>query len=101
MPKQRTKWRYLAMLAVLANCGLSVFAGGGGDQKDAPKPLPPEIIKAWRDAGAEVGWMKTNRFGFLEFEAKGEAVAIPAFRFLTWRQGGVGKRTRPWEGVWA
>ena len=36
MRKQRTKWHYLAMLAVLASCGRSVFAGGGGDQKEAP-----------------------------------------------------------------
>ena len=60
MQKQRTKWHYLAVLAVLTSCGLGVFAGAGADQQDAPKPLPPEIVKAWRDAGAEVGWMKTD-----------------------------------------
>ena len=98
MQKQRTKWHYLAMLAVLASCGLSVFAGGGGDQKDAPKPLPPEIVKAWRDAGAEVGWMKTDsNFGVLQFgQEKGEAGAIPAFRFSAWRRG-AGEAARSWE----
>ncbi len=47
---QRTRWHYLAALAVLASCGLSVCAGADGDKKEAPKPLPPEIVKAWRDA---------------------------------------------------
>src|ERR1017187_1716122 len=58
MQKQATTWLHLAALAVLACCGL----GGCSDPKpktpaaentDAPKSLPREIVKAWRDAGAE------------------------------------------------
>src|SRR5262249_3245991 len=55
--------------------------------KDTPKPLPAEIVKAWRDAGADVGWMKDvpPRLGTYEiwepWREKGEAGAIPAFRF--------------------
>src|SRR6266404_7069124 len=56
MQKQGTTWRYRAALAVLASC--SLFAGAGADKKETPKPLPPEIVKAWRNAGAQVGWMK-------------------------------------------
>ena len=58
MQMQRRTWHYLAGLAVLASFGSGVCAGAGADKKDAPKPLPPEIVKAWRNAGAQVGWMK-------------------------------------------
>ena len=58
MPKQGRRWRYPAILTILASCGLGVFAGVRVDQKIVAKPLPPEIVKAWRNAGAEVGWVK-------------------------------------------
>src|SRR5439155_1197816 len=87
MQKQGTAWHYLAMLAVLASCDQGVFVGAGADKTEAPKPLPPEIVKAWRGAGADVGWMKNvppRRSGY-EFwdpwREKGEAGAMPAFRF--------------------
>ena len=88
MQKQATTWRALAALAVLASCGLSVFAGAGGDKKDAPKPLPPEIVKAWTDADFVVGWMKRGS-NFVQFlsEEKGEAGTIPAFRFRNTKTG--------------
>jgi hypothetical protein len=77
------------MLAVLASCGLRAYADGEGDKKDAPKPLPPEFVKAWRDAGAKVGWMKdappapnAGNAGFWEpYREKGEPGAVPAFRY--------------------
>ena len=40
MQRQGTMWHYLAVLAVLASCGLDVFAGADADKKEAPKPLP-------------------------------------------------------------
>ena len=51
MQMQRTTWHNLAVLAVLASCGLGVFAGAAADKQEAPIPLPPQIIKAWTDAG--------------------------------------------------
>ena len=27
----------------------------------APKPLPENIVTAWKEAGAEVGWMRVTR----------------------------------------
>jgi len=50
----------LTDLAVLASCGVEVSAGAGADKEEAPKPLPPEIVETWRDAGAAVGWMKKD-----------------------------------------
>jgi len=52
------------------------------DQKELPKPLPDNIIKAWKDAGATVGWMKVDASGIPTFVEKPEEGAVPAFRFL-------------------
>src|SRR5262249_417990 len=78
-------WRCLAMLALLACSGLGDFAGAPPEHRDAHKPLPAEIIKAWRDSGSDVGWMKDAPpkacgWGFwVPWREKAEAGAIPAF----------------------
>src|SRR5262245_45555985 len=88
MHHQGTTWLYLAGLVVLASCGLSVCTAADADKTKVPRPLPPEIVKAWRDAGAEAGWMKDvppQRSGGYEFwrqwRDKVEIGALPAFRF--------------------
>src|SRR5690348_292891 len=97
MQMQRTKWHYLAAMAVVASCGLSVFVGAGPDKKDVPKPLRPEIVKAWRDAGAKVGWMKMYSNGFvnLSFQEKDEGGAFPAFALFKWKEGVLAKLPDP------
>ena len=79
--------QYQVVLAVLASCGLGTATSADPEHKDAPKPLLLEIVKAWRDAGAQAGWMKdipaqlgTYKFGE-PWREKGEEGAIPAFRF--------------------
>ncbi len=95
MQKQGTTWRYLAVLAVLANCGPGVFGDAEPDNKDRPKQLSAETAKAWQDAGAELGWMKnvppeSGAHHFWEpWREKGEAGAMPAFRFPERSAGGV------------
>jgi hypothetical protein len=80
-------WNCAAVLAVLASCALGAAARAEPDNQDAPRPLPPKVVTAWRDAGATVGWMKdvppeTGGYRFWEpWRDKGEAGAIPAFRF--------------------
>jgi hypothetical protein len=88
MKKQHERtWRYPAALAVLASCGLGTLTSADAEAKDAPKPLPTEVVKAWRDAGAHVGWMKdvSPQLGAYKFwepwREKGDAGALPAFRF--------------------
>src|SRR5262245_45057816 len=86
MQKHGTIWRYLAALTVLASCSLTMFAVGGDEKKDPPKPLPEEIVKQWRGAGAESGWMKVifdTKRRLTDFRAQeiGEPGQIPAFRF--------------------
>lgn len=62
---------------------------------DLPKPLPDTITRAWKDAGATVGWMKTDESGVLTFLEKPEPGAIPAFRFPNWEDGVVPKLPTP------
>ncbi len=54
---------YLAISIVL---GLQMSPLAAADKKEAPEPLPPEIIQTWRDAGANVGWMKWEDNGALK-----------------------------------
>ena len=72
--------------------------GFADEKNDAPKPLPDNIVKAWKDAGATVGWMKVDPNGLLSFNEKPEAGAIPAFRFLKWKDGIVAKLPVPEAG---
>src|SRR5262245_26741747 len=95
MHLQRITWHFPTVLAVLTSCGLDAFAGGGAEKKGVPGPLPAEIVKAWTDAGAEVGWMRLNQNGVFLFQDKGEPGAMPAFRFSQWNQGVLGKLPDP------
>jgi hypothetical protein len=77
---------------------LMLFTGQFGfaeDKKDLPKPLPDNIVKAWKDAGATVGWMVLEPSGALNFVEKPEAGAIPAFRFPKWKDGVIAKLPVP------
>ena len=72
MQPARSTWqrsvRGLAVLALLTTCTLRGSAGPSpepSDKKDPPKPLPKEIVKAWKEAGADVGWMRVDKFDFL------------------------------------
>jgi len=56
-------------------------------KKDLPKALPAAIVKAWKDAGATVGWMKVDDSGVLKFNDEPEAGAVPAFKFAHWKAG--------------
>jgi len=75
--------------------------GAAADQAPAkntpPKPLPKEIAQAWKDAGAEVGWMRADKFGLLQLVSKKEGVAgdLPAFKFAAWKDGLVPKLPAP------
>ena len=68
---------------VLAACPAPSVAA----EPSVPKPLPKEIVQAWQEAGAKVGWM--DRFGFREdrSQADGHADVFPAFRIRTWKDG--------------
>jgi hypothetical protein len=94
MQQQGTRWHSLAVLAVLAGCGLRVLAGGEPKRRNL-RPLPPGIVKAWTDTGAKVGWIRLNQNGVFLFQEKSEAGAIPAFRLSNWKEGVLAKLPHP------
>jgi internalin A len=54
--------------------------------QDAPKPLPPQIAKVWRDAGVQVGWMRiSNDLDADDYfrDDKAPTGELPAFRYGT------------------
>src|SRR5258708_5895319 len=85
--------RVLAFALVLVTGPLGSAAQPG--KKDPPKPLPDNITKAWKDAGATVGWITVDSSGVPTFVEKPEAGAVPAFRFLKWKDGVVAKLPVP------
>jgi hypothetical protein len=59
-----------------------------------PEPLPPKIVAAWKEAGAEVGWMRESALDMPEKagpefvpEKEGTSGDVPAFRFPELRKG--------------
>ena len=60
--------------------------GKNDEKKDgaaAPQPLPESIVKAWKEAGAKVGWVRVNLGGITQWveEEDGKAGDLPAFSF--------------------
>jgi internalin A len=95
-----------AYWAVLIVLGLQMSPLAAADKNEAPKPLPPKIVQAWRDAGANVGWMNMNlHLPRHLFEAEGEAKiprewwdrprAVPVFQFSEWEEGVLVKLSDP------
>src|SRR5713226_1401568 len=92
-----SKWPVtIAALGVLATCSLTGFADPPPAKTDAPKPLPKAIVEAWKEAGAEVGWLRPDKFGFLEFDQnkEGKPGDLPAFHF-PWQEGRLAKLPTP------
>lgn len=92
MQQRMTAW---SVVAVLATCVLGVSAGDDPERKDAAGSLQLEIDRAWREAGAELGWVKDvpPRAGAHSFwrpwRDRGELGTMPAFRFPGRKAGGV------------
>lgn len=79
------------LVLVTGQSGLAVQP----DPKVLPKALPENVVKAWKDAGATVGWITVSTSGVPTFVEKAEAGAIPAFRFAKWKDGVVAKLPAP------
>ena len=71
-------------------------AGQGQDErnqqqgKSGPKALggfDAATVEAWTKAGAQVGWMGTSQYGYLDFDTRPDslAAAVPAFKFSKWQ----------------
>ena len=55
------------------------------DKMDMPKSPSREIVTRWRAAGADVGWMRLEKYGYLDFLSQEKSIAgtVPAFRFVS------------------
>jgi hypothetical protein len=74
MQKNRATYLGLTALSLLATCiSTCGCAGERSEKKDDPKPVPLEVAKVWRDAGAKVGWMQQDRNGILALCRRGTA----------------------------
>jgi internalin A len=89
--------RAIATLALLATCGLVAAADQPPDKKEAPKPLPANIVTAWKDAQAQVGWVRVGPGGAAEmvFDEEAKPGDIPAFVFIQVQQGRLPKLPDP------
>jgi internalin A len=91
---RRTSYRP-ALVALFFVCALDLVTSAQTETKAAPKPLPPEVGNAWRDAGFEAGWMKdmppqSPASGFWQpWREKAELGAIPAFGHPERKAGGL------------
>jgi internalin A len=85
-----------ALALIVAAFGVGPLGRSLG-QDVKPKPLPEAIIKAWTDAGAQVGWIREGPIAFAQFVQGGTPREgdVPGFRFATWRAGVVAKLPQP------
>jgi RNA polymerase sigma factor (sigma-70 family) len=99
------------LLGAPARRGTTPFRPGDAEPPPAkdrpPEPLPEAIVKAWKDAGAEVGWMRPGSAGFFRslglFDLGEEKPGdLPGFLFSEWRQGVLAKLPDPARpfGLW-
>jgi len=85
----------LAFTAILAS---STEPGAHASTGKEPEPLPPDVVKAWKAAGAEVGWMGTVAGGRLQLFRtldKGLPGEVPALSFRKWKSGVLPKLPAP------
>lgn len=67
---QRTLAAFVLLVSGVLAAGFATQSSVAAEPsvpKDSPKPLPKEIVRAWREAGAEVGWMGINESGLFLF----------------------------------
>src|SRR5262249_27047550 len=78
---------------------LATVAPASAAQPEAPKPLSPKVVDAWKNAGALVGWMSAGEYGAPAFRdaivaGGGKPGDLPAFQFrFVWR--GVARLPQP------
>src|SRR5207245_4389108 len=87
--------RAVAALAVLSACGLLAGAEQPPAKDRPPEPLPEPIVTAWKNAGAEVGWMRYEIILQFVPAGQGKPGDLPAFRFSPWRYGLLAKLPDP------
>ena len=66
----------LSVSGVLVVCP-AVMSVKAAPIRAQPAPLPKEVVRAWQNAGAKVGWMGDNEYARLTFGRAGETNVLP------------------------
>lgn len=84
-------------LAVLVILSLPQLVQASGKDKPGPKPLPPEVVKAWTDAGAHFSFGRVREDGiYMDFVQGPVPVdAVPMFDIGTWKENTIGNLPDP------
>jgi hypothetical protein len=96
----KTRLPLIAVLVVVS--GFSQAVATSGDQQavdegaeEHPERLPDSVLVAWKQAGAEVGWI-LDRFGFEDHRpVDSKQAELPAFRFREFKAEVVGRLPHP------
>src|SRR5262245_38112756 len=84
---------WIALMTALAG------AAFGGPPPDRPRPLPKDIVTAWKDAGARVVWFRVTEFGYLDHydEKQEKAGDLAGFNlyYFRWKKGLIAKLPAP------
>jgi internalin A len=81
-----------------ATCFVAVAPTLAVEQNQRPSPLSAEVVAAWREAGAQVGWVGRNTGFYPEFRlgVEGKAGEVPTFAFgRAWKAGVLAKLPPP------
>ncbi len=93
-----TRRAVVSCFSVVALLMTATSAGGQTPpEKSPPHPLPKEIVKAWTDARAKVGWIREASLGapiFVTDKKNPKPEDIPAF-VLHWQSGELAKLPTP------
>ncbi len=89
-------WRGILFAVLLAGSGRELLAVPTSLRKE-PQPLPREVVRAWQQAGARVGWLGKDTWGFGVFQEQPEGLTdvVPAFLLTDWPAAGVGQLPTP------
>src|SRR5438128_1488049 len=94
----RRSWLALGLL-VAVTLGAAPDVCVAGKDKDAKVFAPPsaKVVAAWKEAGADFGWVRANQRGVLVFERreKGRTSEVPGFRFEAFTPGTIGRLPAP------
>ena len=81
--------RLIGPFLLLATCKLSALAHQSAPQGRPLELLSDDVVTAWREAGAQVGWIGLDENGRLLFfrQSRNAASDMPAFHSVLWREG--------------